>query len=63
MIWLTFRQQRLETLIGGGVMALVAALLLLTGLDMHAVFQHTGVAACLARRVQDALCQSTLSTF
>jgi len=63
MIWLTFRQQRLETLIGGGVVALVAALLLLTGLDMHAVFQHTGVAACLARRVQDALCQSTLSTF
>lgn len=55
MIWLTFRQQRLETRIGGGVVALVAALLRLTGLDMHAVFQHTGVsrpaspAACRTR--------------
>ncbi len=49
MIWVTWRQQRLETLIGGAVLALVAALLLWTGLDMAATYQHTGVAACVTR--------------
>jgi len=63
MIWLTFRQQRLETLIGGAVLACVAALLLATGLDMIATLHHTGAAACLARHAQDPTCQAVESTF
>jgi len=63
MIWLTFRQQRLETLIGGAVLAVIAALLLVTGFDMIATLQHTGAAACLARHAQDATCQAVESAF
>jgi len=63
MIWLTFRQQRLETLIGTAILALVATLLLLTGFDMIAAFQHTGAAACLAQHARDATCQAALGLF
>ncbi len=56
MIWLAFRQQRLEALIGGVVLALIAILLLWTGLDMAAAYQHTGVAACVARQAQERGC-------
>ena len=63
MIWLTFRQQRLETLIGGAVLAVIAALLLVTGFDMIATLQHTDAAACLARHAQDATCQAIESAF
>jgi len=51
MLWVTWRQQRLETLIGGVVLALVAVLLLKTGLDLAGTYQRTGVAACVAGRV------------
>jgi len=66
MIWLTLRQQRLETLIGGAVLVLVAVLLLVTGRDMSAAFQHLGAATCLAQHAQDAqdaTCQAALRTF
>lgn len=63
MIWLTVRQQRLETLIGGALLVLVAGLLLMTGRDMSATFQHTGAAACLAQRAQDATCQAVEGAF
>jgi len=63
MMWLTLRQQRLETLIGGAVLSFVAALLLMTGRDMNATLQHTGAAACLARHAQDATCQAVEGAF
>ncbi len=63
MIWLTFRQQRLETLIGGAVLAIIAALLLVTGRDMGVTLQHTGAAACLAQHAQNAPCQAIESAF
>jgi hypothetical protein len=47
MIWLTWRQQRLEALIGGALLALLAVFLLVTGLDMASTYQRLGVAACL----------------
>lgn len=47
MIWLTWRQQRLEMLIGGAILALLAVFLLVTGLDMASTYQHLGVATCL----------------
>lgn len=47
MIWLTWRQQRLEIVIAAALLALLTTLLLITGLDMASAYQHTGVAACL----------------
>jgi hypothetical protein len=61
MIWLTWRQQRLEALIGGAIMALLALFLLVTGLDMASAYQHLGVAACLTS--QAATCADVLEAF
>ena len=47
MIWLTWRQQRTETLIAALLLVLVAALLVPTGLHMVSVYEQEGVAACL----------------
>jgi hypothetical protein len=47
MIWLTWRQQRLELLIGSAVLALTAAALIVTGVQMASDFQQTGMAACV----------------
>lgn len=48
MIWLTWRQQRLETLMAAALLALVAALLVVTGHHMASVYQRDGLAACAA---------------
>ena len=48
MIWVTWRQQRTETLIALLLVGLVAALLVPTGLHMTSVYDHDGIAACLA---------------
>ena len=48
MIWVTWRQQRLEAMIGGAVLALLAVFLLTTGLDMASTYTSLGVGACLA---------------
>jgi hypothetical protein len=48
MIWLTWRQQRTETLIAVLLLGLAAALLLPTGLHMASVYEHDGAAACVA---------------
>jgi len=63
MMWVTWRQQRLETLIGGTLLALVAAFLLKTGLDIAAGYQHTGAAACVARQARDAGCMVSETAF
>ncbi|HWB22642.1 MAG TPA: hypothetical protein VG652_07115 [Gaiellaceae bacterium] len=47
MIWVTWRQQRTETLIAGGILVLIAALLLPTGITMAHAYHHDGLAACL----------------
>ena len=49
MIWLTWRQQRTETLIALAALALVAALLVPTGLHIASVYHSDGIAACLAQ--------------
>lgn len=61
MIWLTWRQQRLEALIGGGLLAVVTAFLLVTGLDVASTYQHLGVAACL--NSYTPTCSSIVSAF
>jgi hypothetical protein len=47
VIWLTWRQQRLETLMTAALLALVAALLVPLGIHMASAYHHDGVAACV----------------
>lgn len=61
MIWLTWRQQRLEAMIGGALLAVVAAFLLVTGLDMASTYQRLGVAACLTSHAPT--CSDIVSAF
>lgn len=48
MTWLGWRQQRTETLIALGIIGLLAALLIPTGLSMSSAFDHDGLAGCLS---------------
>jgi hypothetical protein len=47
MIWVTWRQHRGEALTALALTALFAALILLTGVQMHDAFDAQGVASCL----------------
>ncbi len=50
MIWLTWRQQRVEALMAAAVMAALAALLLVTGRHAEAVYRQSGLAGCTGRQ-------------
>ncbi|HET8626043.1 MAG TPA: hypothetical protein VFL91_01400 [Thermomicrobiales bacterium] len=63
MTWVTWRQQRLEALLGGAVLALIALFLLKTGLDLAAAFRSTGLAACLAQSTPAPTCPLSLDAF
>ncbi len=47
MTWVTWRLQRTETLIAVGILALIAALLVPTGISMASAYRHDGLSACL----------------
>ena len=48
MTWVTWRLQRTESLIAFGILALIAALLVPTGITMAHAYHHDGLAACLS---------------
>ncbi len=48
MTWVSWRLQRTETLIVVGVLALLAALLVPTGIQMANTYHHDGLAACVS---------------
>jgi hypothetical protein len=48
MIWVTWAQHRREALVSGLVLAAAAGLLVITGLNMLADFERSGVARCVA---------------
>ncbi|MGZ4355519.1 MAG: hypothetical protein ACXVRK_06345 [Gaiellaceae bacterium] len=48
MTWVSWRLQRTETLIVVGIFALLAALLIPTGIQMANAYHHNGLAACLS---------------
>ncbi|MFJ9846081.1 ABC transporter permease [Kitasatospora sp. NPDC101155] len=50
MIWLTWRQHRKQTLFTALALALLTAVMVPTGLRMHAVFDSSGLAACQVGR-------------
>jgi hypothetical protein len=62
MIWVGWRQQRTETLIVAGILVLVAAVLVPTGISMISTYDHDGLAACLGANPSDA-CQQAVSSF
>jgi hypothetical protein len=47
VIWVSWREQRTETLIAVGILAVVALLLVPTGIEMARAYDHDGIAACL----------------
>jgi hypothetical protein len=61
MSWLIWRQHRQQALSGAATLGLIALLLLLTGLHMHSVFQHSGLARCLGSGHGD--CSNLQSAF
>jgi hypothetical protein len=63
MTWATWRQSRMELLIGGIALSLVAAFLLWTGLDLRSDYKSLGIADCIAESDRSQLCSETLSDF
>src|SRR6266850_233963 len=63
MIWLTWRQSRLESLIGGAALALVAIFALWTGLHIASTFHDLGLPACVASHGDGAGCGHAANDF
>jgi hypothetical protein len=61
VIWLGWRQQRNEALIVAAAIALLAALLIPTGIHMANVYDQTGAAACITS--QSESCNTVLMSF
>jgi hypothetical protein len=63
MRWLTWRQHRAEMLGGLLLLAALAAVLVVTGLPMHAAYTDQGVAACVAGAGVAEDCEVLLQQF
>ena len=64
MIWLSWRQQRLETVLMAGLLVLVAALLVPLGLHMASAYSGSGAAACVSHTATSgAGCSGTVNDF
>jgi hypothetical protein len=61
VIWLTWRQQRTETLVAALVLGLVAAVLVPTGLHMASVYDHDHLAGCATGATRQ--CGSLIDSF
>ena len=64
MTWVSWRLQRTETLIALGILALLAALLVPTGIQMANAYHQGGLAACLSiNPSKPVLCGNELGNF
>ena len=64
MTWVSWRLQRTETLIAVGILALLAALLIPTGIQMANAYHQDGLAACLSiNPSKPVLCGNELGDF
>jgi len=61
VIWLSWRQQRTETIITAALLALLAAALIPSGIHLAEAYRHDHIAACAGRASQ--ACQITVGTF
>jgi ABC-type multidrug transport system permease subunit len=62
MIWVGWRQQRTETLIAVGILAVLGAMLIPTGITMISAYNHDGLAACLQPSASEP-CQQAIGNF
>jgi hypothetical protein len=62
VIWVGGRQQRTEVLIAVAVLALLAALLVPSGLEMAHAYDHNGLSACLGQNVSPS-CANAVESF
>jgi hypothetical protein len=62
MIWVGWRQQRTETMIAAGILAVLALLLIPTGIQMISAYNHDGLSACLQPNASDS-CQQAIQGF
>jgi hypothetical protein len=63
MTWVVWRQHRIEGLIILVVLAVLAAILLITGLDMAQTSQQSGLNTCLAQTADQTRCSSLVTAF
>jgi hypothetical protein len=63
MIWLTWRQSRVESLIGGAALALVAVFLLWTGHNIISSYHDAGLPSCVATHASDDGCLNAAAAF
>jgi hypothetical protein len=64
MTWVSWRLQRTETLIAVGILALLAALLIPTGIQMANAYHQDGLAACVSiNPSKPVLCGNELGDF
>ncbi len=63
MIWVAWRQQRTETLLAVVALALLAALLVPTGIDMASRYDHDGLSACAATASSSGGCEQAVRAF
>jgi hypothetical protein len=62
MIWVGWRQQRTETVIAVGILAVLAALLIPTGITMISAYHHDGLAECVRPGAPES-CQQAIANF
>jgi len=58
MTWVAWRLQRTETLIAAGILALIACLLVPTGIQMANAYHHDGLASCVMVNVSPSCAQA-----
>src|SRR5205085_5242549 len=63
MIWLTWRQQRLEALIGGAVLAALTALMVFARFHIAGVYHDANLGACSLGQSQPASCGDSVLRF
>lgn len=63
MIWLTWRQHRIEAAIVLGALALLAALMIVIGIDMRTSYQQLNIANCLSEVQTSPNCGDALEAF
>jgi len=62
MIWVSWREQRAETIVAALILVLVALVLLPSGLHMASAYDHDGLAACVGAHPSPA-CSDAIGSF
>ncbi len=62
MIWVSWREQRAETIVAGLIVAIMAALLVPSGLHMASAYDHDGLAACAGAHTSP-VCDQLVGSF